>query len=339
MFEYLMPLLFSRSYEHSLLDEACREAVGLQIEYGRQQGIPWGISESAFAALDVHQIYQYQAFGVPGLGLKRGLDDDLVVAPYASALALMVEPARRRGEPQAARPAGAARRLRLLRLGRLHPPPPCRGGVRRHRLHLHGPPPGHDPAGAGQRPERLGHAEALPRRPAGPGHRAAPLRAHPGSATPRQRTRHAQRHRPGCRRRAPWRSERLHHAGFADAPDAAAGQRRVLGDGDQRRRRLQPLARPRHLALASRHHARLLGQLHLREGPGQRDRLVGDPPAGQASRLALPGQVLAQTGCEFERRDDGDRHRRRRSPSRRRTTRRSARSPWSTTRARSAIWR
>ncbi|MHB1413789.1 MAG: GH36-type glycosyl hydrolase domain-containing protein [Chloroflexota bacterium] len=93
MFEYLMPLLLMRSYRHTLLDEAHREAVALQIEYGRQQGVPWGISESAFAAIDVNQIYQYQAFGVPGLGLKRGLADDLVIAPYASALTLMVDPA------------------------------------------------------------------------------------------------------------------------------------------------------------------------------------------------------------------------------------------------------
>ena len=91
MFEYLMPLLLTRAYPHTLLEEAVREAVGLQIDYGYQQGVPWGISESAFAAVDVNQIYQYQAFGVPGLGLKRGLADDLVIAPYASALALLVD--------------------------------------------------------------------------------------------------------------------------------------------------------------------------------------------------------------------------------------------------------
>ena len=92
MFEYLMPVLLTRSYRHTLLDESCREAVGLQIDYAMEQGVPWGISESAFAAVDVNKVYQYQAFGVPGLGLKRGLADDLVVAPYASALALMANP-------------------------------------------------------------------------------------------------------------------------------------------------------------------------------------------------------------------------------------------------------
>ena len=92
MFEYLMPLLLTRSYENSLLDAAVRAAVTVQIEYGTKRGVPWGISEAAYAAVDANQTYQYQAFGVPGLGLKRGLEDDLVVAPYASALALPVAP-------------------------------------------------------------------------------------------------------------------------------------------------------------------------------------------------------------------------------------------------------
>ncbi len=92
MFEYLMPLLLTRSFDNSLLDQACKAAVACQIAYGRQRGIPWGFSESAFAALDANQVYQYRAFGVPGLGLKRGLEADLVVAPYASALALAVDP-------------------------------------------------------------------------------------------------------------------------------------------------------------------------------------------------------------------------------------------------------
>ncbi|MDX1988080.1 MAG: glucoamylase family protein [Candidatus Obscuribacter sp.] len=92
MFEYLMPLLVMPSYENTLLDQTCRTAVARQIEYGKQRGVPWGISESGYFAFDVHLNYQYRAFGVPGLGLKRGLSQDLVIAPYASALALMVEP-------------------------------------------------------------------------------------------------------------------------------------------------------------------------------------------------------------------------------------------------------
>ncbi|HEY6000989.1 MAG TPA: glucoamylase family protein, partial [bacterium] len=92
MFEYLMPLLVMPTYEHTLLDQTCVAAVNRQIEYGRQRGVPWGISESGYNTVDVHLNYQYRAFGVPGLGLKRGLADDLVIAPYASALALMVAP-------------------------------------------------------------------------------------------------------------------------------------------------------------------------------------------------------------------------------------------------------
>jgi cyclic beta-1,2-glucan synthetase len=92
MFEYLMPLVVMPGYEGTLLDQTCRAAVSRQIEYGRQRGVPWGISESGHHLLDARLTYQYRAFGVPGLGLKRGLSDDLVIAPYASALALMVSP-------------------------------------------------------------------------------------------------------------------------------------------------------------------------------------------------------------------------------------------------------
>ncbi|RJQ50865.1 MAG: cyclic beta 1-2 glucan synthetase, partial [Nitrospiraceae bacterium] len=92
MFEYLMPLLVMPTYEHTLLDQTYKAAVKKQIEYGRQRGVPWGMSESGYNMIDVHLNYQYRAFGVPGLGLKRGLAEDLVIAPYASALALMVAP-------------------------------------------------------------------------------------------------------------------------------------------------------------------------------------------------------------------------------------------------------
>ena len=92
MFEYLMPLLVMPTYENTLLDRTYHAAVRRQIEYGRQRGVPWGISESGYNTFDQHKTYQYRAFGVPGLGLKRGLVEDLVIAPYASALALMVAP-------------------------------------------------------------------------------------------------------------------------------------------------------------------------------------------------------------------------------------------------------
>jgi len=93
MFEYLMPLLFQRSYPGSLLDKAAREAVAVQIAYGRRLQVPWGVSESAFADLDLEKTYQYQAFGVPALGLKRAVEEKLVIAPYATLLALNLAPA------------------------------------------------------------------------------------------------------------------------------------------------------------------------------------------------------------------------------------------------------
>ncbi|HEX6146994.1 MAG TPA: glucoamylase family protein [Acidimicrobiia bacterium] len=92
MFEYLMPLLVMRSPPESILDTTYRAVVRRQIEYGSERQIPWGISEAAYAARDIHLVYQYRAFGVPGLGFERGLSEDLVVAPYATLLATMVEP-------------------------------------------------------------------------------------------------------------------------------------------------------------------------------------------------------------------------------------------------------
>jgi cyclic beta-1,2-glucan synthetase len=90
MFEYLMPLLVMPTYENTLLDESYKAAVARQIEYAASRNVPWGISESGYNVVDAHMNYQYRAFGVPGLGLKRGLAEDVVIAPYASSLALMV---------------------------------------------------------------------------------------------------------------------------------------------------------------------------------------------------------------------------------------------------------
>jgi cyclic beta-1,2-glucan synthetase len=92
MFEYLMPMLIMPSYEHTLLDFSCKSAVARQIEYGQQLHVPWGISESGYNLRDTNANYQYRAFGVPGLGFKRGLAHDIVIAPYATVMALMVAP-------------------------------------------------------------------------------------------------------------------------------------------------------------------------------------------------------------------------------------------------------
>ena len=92
MFEYLMPRLLLRGEPETLLGESERVAVDIQRRYGLERGLPWGVSESAYAERDQEHRYRYQAFGTPGLGLKRGLPRDQVIAPYASALALAVAP-------------------------------------------------------------------------------------------------------------------------------------------------------------------------------------------------------------------------------------------------------
>ncbi len=92
MFEYLMPQLVMPSYENTLITQTNKSVVKRQIEYGNQQGVPWGVSESGYNLTDANLNYQYRAFGIPGLGLTRGLEDNLVVAPYATLLALMIQP-------------------------------------------------------------------------------------------------------------------------------------------------------------------------------------------------------------------------------------------------------
>ncbi|MDB5257450.1 MAG: glycosyltransferase 36 [Chitinophagaceae bacterium] len=94
MFEYLMPQLVMPSFENTLLHQTSKATVKRQIEYAAQRGVPWGISESGYNMVDANLNYQYRAFGVPGLGLKRGLEEDLVIAPYACMMALMVSPAK-----------------------------------------------------------------------------------------------------------------------------------------------------------------------------------------------------------------------------------------------------
>ncbi len=90
MFEYLMPLLIMKSYNGTLLDNTYAAVVSGQKKYAKDRKVPWGISESAFYHFDVALNYQYKAFGVPGIGLKRGLIDELVIAPYATVMALMI---------------------------------------------------------------------------------------------------------------------------------------------------------------------------------------------------------------------------------------------------------
>ncbi len=114
MFEYLMPMLVMPEYEHTLLDLTCKSAVTRQIEYGKQIRVPWGISESGYNLRDADANYQYHSFGVPGLGFKRGLAEDLVIAPYATVMALMVAPEASCKNMQALRAEQAEGRVRFL---------------------------------------------------------------------------------------------------------------------------------------------------------------------------------------------------------------------------------
>ena len=221
MFEYLMPQLLMRSFAGTLLDQSCRAAVRRQIDYGRQRGVPWGVSESAYAFTDREGTYQYRAFGVPGLGLRRGLVTDLVIAPYATALASQVSPAMAVENFDRSVRGGAGGALRVLRVGGLQPARPgrrraCRNTpvrpVDRPRLLL--PPPGDVAGGARQRrlPGRV--RRPVPRRSAAcrprsccsrSGCRARrSCRSRGRSRPPRRRRRcRCSRHAGSCRRRAP----------------------------------------------------------------------------------------------------------------------------------------
>ena len=121
MFEYLMPPLVMRAPTGSLLEQTDRLVVRRQIEYGEKLGLPWGISESAYNARDLELTYQYSNFGVPGLGLKRGLGENRVIAPYATGLATMVDPSAAVGEFQTSGDDGRAGPLWILRGRGFHP--------------------------------------------------------------------------------------------------------------------------------------------------------------------------------------------------------------------------
>jgi cyclic beta-1,2-glucan synthetase len=92
MFEFLMPLILFRNYRGTLLDETYKSVVQIQKLFARKGQAPWGISESSFFSFDAQTNYQYKAFGVPGLGLKRGLSKDMVVSPYSTFMAMAVDP-------------------------------------------------------------------------------------------------------------------------------------------------------------------------------------------------------------------------------------------------------
>ena len=114
MFEYLMPRLLVPNEPGTLLGQTLEVVVDRQIEYGHEKNIPWGISESGYYRFDANQFYQYRAFGVPGLGYKRGLADDLVITPHASLLALQLRPRAVLQNMERLKQAGHAGDVRLL---------------------------------------------------------------------------------------------------------------------------------------------------------------------------------------------------------------------------------
>ena len=183
MFEYLMPVLVMRAPPGSLLEQTGRLAVGRQITYGRERGVPWGVSEAGYNVRDLEMTYQYSNFGVPGLGLRRGLSGDVVIAPYATGLAAMVDPAAAVRNFRRLAEAGACGAFGFYEAHRLHRLPPAGGHGRGHRPELHGASPGHDDRRHRQCRACRRDARALSRRPAGPGDRAAA----PGADAPRCR--------------------------------------------------------------------------------------------------------------------------------------------------------
>ena len=250
MFEYLMPSLIMRAPAGSLLDQTNRLVVRRQIDYAADLRVPWGISESAYNARNLELTYQYSNFGVPGLGLKRGLGDNLVVAPYATALAAMADPIAACANLARLREAGGRGRYGFYEaldyttsrvpVGARHAvvkafmahhqgmtivaiADTLLGGIMRARFHARTVDPGDGTAAAGA------HA---PGRGGG-----APLVGGRAVDGPRPRSRST------CR-------PHLHLGPAGDACHSPAVQRALLRHADGRRLRLQPLGRLRRHPLA-----------------------------------------------------------------------------------------
>ncbi len=304
MFEYLMPLLFTQTHENSLLDRACYDAVRCQIAYAQQNSVPWGISESAFSALDRHNVYQYRAFGVPALALRRGQDQDLVVAPYAAALALGVEPA-----------AAIKNLRRLATLGNselFNDYGYCEAIDYSRRT---------EPGGAAG---IIIHCYMVH-------HQGMSLLAYDNALhnnTMRRRTnfadywRGARRATPASNDSDPWQRGRHANTRFRVAACSPPLQRDLLSYGDEFRRRLLALVGPGHHALARRHDLRCAGRNLLYPGFGERHNLEQHSSTGAKSREPIHLELHArQSGVPAEKRAVRDvyrncrlRRRRRRSP-------------------------
>ena len=266
--------------------------------------VPWGVSESGYNKTDAQLNYQYHAFGVPGLGFKRGLADDVVIAPYASAMGLMVDPAVRMRQPSPPRARRTARartgstRPSTTRLARLP-----RGQDERHRPLVHGAPPGDGVPVARVPAARPADAAAVRR----PTRRSGRPTCCCRSASPRRRRSTRTRRKSSAARGTPCRGRgqlpRLHHAEHARAGSAPALQRPVPRRRHGGRRRVQPLARSGRHPLARGPDARLLG--HVLLPPRCRDRrvLVRRHTSRRSSGATSYEAIYSQGRAEFRRRD------------------------------------
>ena len=283
MFEYLMPLLVMPTYENTLLDQTCKAAVARQIEYGKKRGVPWGISESGYNAIDVHLNYQYRAFGVPGLGLKRGLAEDLVIAPYASALALMVAPEEACLNLQRLAAEGFEGKYGFYEAIDYTPSRLPRGQssavVRSFMAHHQGM-------------SLLSLAYLLLDRPMQKRFESDPLfqattlllqeRIPKATAFYSHTTELSEL--PCGFQRSGDAGARFQQPGHADTGSAVAVERQIPRDDHERRRRLQPLEGPRRHPLARRQHLRQLGHILLPPRRDQRGVLV--------NRLSADAQTI-----------------------------------------------
>ena len=262
MFEYLMPALLLRTYPGTLLGQTSRTVVRRQIRYGRQKDVPWGISESSYYRFDAGLNYQYRGFGVPGLGIKRGLGDDLVVAPYASLLALPFEPQAVVRNLHRLRNEGMLGRLRPLRSQGLHPGSNAPGTEQRDRVHLHGSSPGHDHALSRELPARQCHGPEIPRR--SPDTQRGVAAAGTGSVGGADRGSARRRDRV-CRTRPNARGSDavVGPRGRRIAPGALPFERDVRGHDLEHGLRVQLLGRVRRDPLALRSRLRRVGHVDL----------------------------------------------------------------------------
>ncbi len=250
MFEYLMPALVMRAPPGSLLEQTNRLSVRRQISYGAELGVPWGVSESQYNARDFEFTYQYSGFGVPDLGYKRGLTENIVIAPYATGLAAMVEPGAAARNFKRLSEGRRPGRLWLVRSTRLHARPPAGGRQGRGDPCLYGASSGHVPDWHRGCASGRSDAGAIPRGTDRPGNRAfaagADAARDPGGAPAEPAPQRCRRYPSALS----GDSAQIQFTAFPGSADAPSVEWPLFRHGDGRWRRLQPVARLGRDALA-----------------------------------------------------------------------------------------